>query len=181
MTVPPDAPAVPAPEEPRSAALSPLQAAFPNAHHGVSADGIPYVLVRPESIPDTVRVARDELGYVRWIDLTAVDEPNVEPRFELQYLLYSMAEHRWLRLKTQTDDKAPTITGIFPGANWYEREVFDLFGVVFEGHPNLTRLMMPDDWQGHPLRRDYPIGGEPVDFTVTREILGTGGGNELRG
>ena len=162
-------------------ALERLQAAFPNANHGVSADGIPYVLVRPELIAETVRIARDELGYTRWVDLTAVDEPDVEPRFELQYLVHSMTEQRWLRLKTQTDDKVPTVTSIFPGANWYEREVFDLFGVEFEGHPDLTRIMMPDDWEGHPLRRDYPIGGEPVDFTVTREILGTGGGNELRG
>jgi NADH-quinone oxidoreductase subunit C len=158
-----------------------LQAAFPNANHGVSADGIPYVLVRPEQIAETARIARDELGYTRWVDLTAVDEPDVEPRFELQYLVHSMAEQRWLRLKTQTDDKVPTVTSVYPGANWYEREVFDLFGVEFEGHPDLTRIMMPDDWEGHPLRRDYPIGGEPVDFTVTREILGTGGGNELRG
>jgi NADH-quinone oxidoreductase subunit C len=158
-----------------------LQAVFPDASHGVSADGIPYVLVRPEQIPETARRARDELGYVRWIDLTAIDEPEVEPRFELQYLLYSMAERRWLRLKTQTDEHAPTITDVFPGANWYERELFDLFGVIFDGHPSLTRIMMPDDWRGHPLRRDYPIGGEPVDFTVTREIYGTGGGNELRG
>ena len=158
-----------------------LQAAFPNANHGVSADGIPYVLVRPEQIAETARIARDELGYTRWVDLTAVDEPDVEPRFELQYLVHSMTEQRWLRLKTQTDDKVPTVTSVFPGANWYEREVFDLFGVEFEGHPDLTRIMMPDDWEGHPLRRDYPIGGEPVDFTVTREILGTGGGNELRG
>ena len=158
-----------------------LLVAFPNANHGVSADGIPYVLVRPEQIAETARTARDELGYRRWIDMTAVDEPDVEPRFELQYLLYSMTENRWLRLKTQTDDRVPTVTGVFPGANWYEREVFDLFGVEFEGHPNQTRIMMPDDWQGHPLRRDYPIGGEAVDFTVTREILGTGGGNELRG
>jgi NADH-quinone oxidoreductase subunit C len=126
-------------------------------------------------------VAHDELGYGRWVDLTAVDEPEADPRFELQYLLYSMVEHRWLRLKTQTDEHAPTVTGVFPGANWYERELFDLFGIVFDGHPNLTRMMMPDDWQGHPLRRDYPVGGEPVDFTVTREIHGTGGGNELRG
>jgi NADH-quinone oxidoreductase subunit C len=158
-----------------------LQDAFPNADHGVSADGIPYILVRPEQIVETARRARDELGYNRWIDMTAVDEPEVEPRFELQYLLYSMSEHRWLRIKTQTDEQIPSVTGIFPGANWYEREVFDLFGVIFEGHPNLTRIMMPDEWQGHPLRRDYPIGGEPVDFTVTREIYGTGGGNELRG
>jgi NADH-quinone oxidoreductase subunit C len=158
-----------------------LQSAFPNANHGVSADGIPYVLVRPENIVETARAARDELGYVRWIDLTAVDELDVEPRFELQYLLYSMAEHRWLRLKTQTDARVPSITDVFPGANWYEREVFDLFGITFDGHPDLTRILMPDDWQGYPLRRDYPIGGEPVDFTVTREIHGTGRANELRG
>jgi len=158
-----------------------LQAAFPDAVHGFSADGIPFILVRPERIVETVQRCRDELGYARWIDLTAVDDPEVEPRFELQYLLYSMSEHRWIRLKTQTDDHAPTVTGVFPGANWYEREVFDLFGVTFDGHPDLTRIMMPDGWQGYPLRRDYPIGGEPVDFTVTREIMGTGGGNELRG
>ncbi|MFN8632820.1 MAG: NADH-quinone oxidoreductase subunit C [Chloroflexota bacterium] len=151
-----------------------LQAAFPDAVHGVSADGIPHILVRPSDIPATVLKCRDELGFNRWVDVTAVDEPEVEPRFELQYLLYSMAEHSWVRLKTQTDDTVPTITGIFPGANWYEREVFDLFGVTFEGHPEMTRIMMPDDWQGHPLRRDYPIGGEPIDFTVTREIYGTG-------
>jgi len=151
-----------------------LQAAFPDAVHGVSADGIPHILVRPADIPATVQACRDDLGYTRWIDVTAVDEPDVEPRFELQYLLYSMSEHRWVRIKTQTDDAVPSITGIFPGANWYEREVFDLFGITFEGHPNLIRIMMPDDWSGHPLRRDYPIGGEPIDFTVTREIYGTG-------
>ncbi len=158
-----------------------LQTFFPNANHGVSEDGIPYVLVRPENIPDTVRRARDELGYVRWIDVTAFDEPDVEPRFTVSYLLYSMVEHRWLRIKTLTDERVPTVTDIFPGANWYERELFDLFGIHFDGHPELTRLMMPDGWSGHPLRREYPIGGEPVDFTVTREIHGTGGGNELRG
>jgi NADH-quinone oxidoreductase subunit C len=151
-----------------------LQSAFPDAKHGVSADGIPFVLVRPEQIVETVRRCRDELGYVRWVDLTAVDDLEAEPRFELQYLLYSMAEHRWLRLKTQADERVPSVTEVFPGANWYEREVFDLFGVIFEGHPELTRIMMPDDWEGYPLRRDYPIGGEPVDFVATREIYGTG-------
>jgi NADH-quinone oxidoreductase subunit C len=158
-----------------------LTDAFPDAVHGVSQDGIPYLLVRPDQLVETIRRLRDDLDYIRWIDVTAVDEPEVEPRFELQYLLHSMVEHRWVRVKTQTDDSVPSITSIFPGADWYEREVFDLFGITFDGHPNLTRIMMPDDWEGHPLRRDYPIGGEHVDFTVTREILGTGGGNELRG
>jgi len=159
-----------------------LEDAFPDALHGVSQDGISYILVRPEQVIETVRRCRNELGYTRWVDLTAVDEPTVEPRFELQYLIHSMTQHRWLRIKTQTDDAVPSISDIFPGANWYEREVFDLFGIQFDGHPNLTRLMMPDDWQGHPLRRDYvTTNSEPVDFTVTREVYGTGGGNELRG
>ncbi len=159
----------------------PLTSAFPDAVHGVSADGIPHILVRPEQIVETIRRCRDELGYARWVDVTAYDEPDVEPRFELNYLIHSMTEQRWLRIKTHTDDVVPSITGVFPGANWYEREVFDLFGITFEGHPDLTRLMMPDEWQGYPLRKDYPGNAEPVDFTVTREIHGTGGGNELRG
>jgi NADH-quinone oxidoreductase subunit C len=142
--------------------------AFPGGQVGVSADGTPYVLVRPDDVLDTLQRCRDELGYARWIDLTAVDDVEAEPRFELQYLLYSMAEHRWLRIKTQTDERVASVTEVFAGANWYEREVYDLFGIEFDGHPNLTRIMMPDDWSGHPLRRDYPIGGEPVDFTVTR-------------
>jgi len=147
-----------------------LQAAFPEGAVGVSADGIAYVLVPAESILDTLQRCRDELGYSRWIDLTAVDDLEAEPRFELQYLLYSMTEHRWLRIKTQTDERVASVTEVFAGANWYEREVYDLFGIEFDGHPNMTRIMMPDDWEGHPLRRDYPIGGEPVDFTVTRDV-----------
>jgi len=149
-----------------------LAAAFPDGKLGVSADGIPYVLVSPDDILDTIQCCRDELGYTRWIDMTAVDDLEAEPRFELQYLLYSMTEHRWIRIKTQVDERVASVTEIFAGANWYEREVYDLFGIEFDGHPNLTRMMMPDDWEGHPLRRDYPIGGEPVDFTVTRPVHG---------
>ena len=88
------------------------------------------------------------------------------------YLFYALDKHTWLRLKTRTDQQAPSITSLVPGANWYEREVFDLFGVEFQGHPNLQRIMLPDDWQGHPLRRTEPLGSEPVDFTVTRRIYG---------
>ena len=149
-----------------------LQTAFPNGAAGVSADDIPYVLVPAAEILDTIQRCRDDLGYSRWIDLTAVDDLEAEPRFELQYLLYSMTEHRWLRIKTQTNERVASVSEIFAGANWYEREVYDLFGIEFDGHPNLTRIMMPDDWEGYPLRRDYPIGGEPIDFTVTRELHG---------
>src|SRR4051794_2058739 len=149
-----------------------LQSAFPNGQAGVSADDIPYVLVPADEILDAIQTCRDDLGYTRWIDMTAVDDLEAEPRFELQYLLYSMTDHRWLRIKTQTNERVASVTEIFAGANWYEREVYDLFGIEFDGHPNLTRIMMPDTWAGHPLRRDYPIGGEPVDFTVTRAIHG---------
>ncbi len=157
-----------------TAAVDRFDAAFPTAEKGVSADGIPSLLLGRDALLDAVRRLREEFGYDRFIDLTAVDDPDEDERFELQYLLYSMVEHAWLRLKVRTDELAPSITPLFAGADWYEREVYDLFGVRFDGHPNLTRIMMPDDWEGHPLRKDSPIGGEPVDFTVTREIYQTG-------
>lgn len=139
---------------------------------GESADGIPFVRVPVEAVSAAVERIRSELGYGRFVDLTAVDHLAREERFELVYLFYSMEARAWLRLKARTDAEAPSITAAVPGANWYEREVYDLFGVRFEGHPGLTRIMMPDDWQGHPLRRDVPLGSEPVDFTVTREVYG---------
>ena len=149
-------------------------ATFPGAQTGVSADRIPFVRFEPGTLLDGIRRVRDELGYIRFIDLTAVDDPDQDERFELQYLVYSMAEHAWLRLKVRTNEVVPSVTSVFAAADWYERELWDLFGVRFEGHPDLTRIQMPDDWDGHPLRKDYPMGGEPVDFTVTRDIYGTG-------
>jgi NADH-quinone oxidoreductase subunit C len=154
-------------------AFESLQAAYPSAQTGVSADGIPFVRVEAAVIADAAALLGDQLGYSRFIDLTAVDEPEREDRFELQYLFYSMHERSWLRLKARTAYQAPSITLRFAAANWFEREVWDLFGVRFVGHPDLTRILLPDDWQGHPLRRDEATGGEPVDFTVTREIYGT--------
>jgi NADH:ubiquinone oxidoreductase subunit C len=150
-----------------------LQAAFESADVSLAADGIPTVRVPLELLTDTVERARGELQHSRFVDLTAVDRLAREDRFELVYLFYSVAGHTWLRLKTRTDREAPSITPIVPGANWYERELFDLFGIHFQGHPDLTRIMLPDDWQGHPLRRTEPLGSEPVDFTVTRKIYGS--------
>jgi NADH-quinone oxidoreductase subunit C len=138
------------------------------------ADAIPTVSVPLADIAGAVTRARGELGYQRFVDLTAVDLLSREDRFELVYLFYSMTANTWLRLKTRTDHQAPSITPAVPGANWYERELFDLFGIEFVGHPNLTRIMLPDDWQGHPLQRTEPLGSEPVDFTVTRRVYGAG-------
>jgi NADH-quinone oxidoreductase subunit C len=80
-----------------------------------------------------------------------------------------MAEHRWLRIKTQTDERVASVTEVFAGANWYEREVYDLFGVDFPGHPDLRRIMLPDDWVGHPLRKDYQEAGGWHGISNVRE------------
>jgi NADH-quinone oxidoreductase subunit C len=150
-----------------------LQASFPTAAEvGTSADAIPFVRVPVAELTDAVQTIRGPLGYGRFVDLTAVDRLAREERFELVYLFYSMPDHAWLRLKARTDAEAPSITPLVRGANWYEREVWDLFGVRFVGHPDLRRIMLPDEWPGHPLRRTEPLGSEPVDFTVTRQVYG---------
>jgi NADH-quinone oxidoreductase subunit C len=149
-----------------------LSAAFESGDVSVPADGIPTVRVPLELLTDAVERVRGELQHARFVDVTAVDRLTREDRFELVYLFYSLEGHTWLRLKTRTDREAPSITPLVPGANWYEREIFDLFGIDFQGHPDLTRIMLPDDWQGYPLRRTEPLGAEPVDFTVTRDVYG---------
>ena len=100
-------------------------------------------------------------GFDQLADLTCVDWFPSEPRFEVVYHLLSTKNHLWLRLKTRCAEDAPppTLISVWPSANWFEREVFDLFGVRFVGHPNLARMLMPNEWEGHPLRKDYPVEG----------------------
>ena len=101
-------------------------------------------------------------GYNFFEDLTAVDWFPSSPRFQLSYHILSHAHKERIRLRVLVDGASPSvesITPVWPSANYYEREVFDLFGVRFDEHPNLRRIMMPDDWQGHPLRKDYPVEG----------------------
>jgi len=95
-------------------------------------------------------------------DVTCVEWYPAEPRFEVVYHLLSIPKKERVRLKVLLNSSSPTIdslTSIWPGANYFEREVFDLFGVRFAGHPYLRRIMMPEDWEGHPLRKDYPVEG----------------------
>jgi len=95
-------------------------------------------------------------------DVTAVDKFPVEPRFELNYHLLSLDRRERLRLKVRLPGQevvAPSVVAVWPTANWNEREAYDLMGIQFEGHPDLTRILMPDDWEGHPLRKDYPVEG----------------------
>ncbi len=153
--------------------LAALGEMFPAESITTPADGIPTLSVPLADLLEAIERVRGPLQHARFVDLTAVDRLTREDRFELVYLFYSLEQHTWLRLKTRTDRDAPSITSVVAGANWYERELFDLFGIQFEGHPELRRIMLPDDWQGYPLRRTEPLGAEPVDFTVTRRVYGT--------
>ena len=101
-------------------------------------------------------------GYNFFEDMTAVDWYPASPRFQLSYHLLSHSLKERIRLRVMLEEATPSvesITSVWVGANFYEREVFDLFGIRFEGHPNLRRIMLPDDWKGHPLRKDYPVEG----------------------
>ena len=102
-------------------------------------------------------------------DLCGVDRGiEEEPRFEVNYHLFSTTKHHRLRLKVVLDEataRVPSVVGVWRTANWHERETFDLFGVIFEGHPDLRRILLPDDWQGHALRKDFPLRGyEPYSL-----------------
>jgi NADH-quinone oxidoreductase subunit C len=115
--------------------------------------------------PEQIRAAcvtLKEAGYNFFEDLTAVDWFPASPRFQLSYHLLSFSMKDRIRLRVMLEDADPaveSITQVWAGADYYEREVFDLFGIRFEEHPNLRRIMMPDDWQGYPLRKDYPVEG----------------------
>lgn len=103
-----------------------------------------------------------QLQYNALADLTCVDWYPRQPRFEVVYQLFSTTNKNYLRLKVRLpgeDANIDSLTPLWPGANFFEREVFDLFGVRFDEHPNLVRIMMPEDWEGHPLRKDYPVEG----------------------
>jgi NADH-quinone oxidoreductase subunit C len=108
-----------------------------------------------------------EAGFAVLTDLTAIDRLPMEPRFEIVYLVTNYTTPARVRLKVRIgagDPVVPSATPVHPGANWLEREVFDMFGIRFDGHPELTRILMPDDWEGHPLRKDFPLVEEPVHF-----------------
>ena len=138
---------------------------------------------------DDVLVARDEatvivdrgqlLDTLAWLEaqpdlrfgflscVTATDWPSQDPRFWVSYELRSMQHHHRIRVKvglSERDARIPSVTPFFPTANWHERETFDFFGIVFEGHPDLTRILLPEDWEGHPLRKTEELGGVDTRF-----------------
>lgn len=137
------------------------------------------IIVDPADVPKVMRFLRDTAGLVYNFlsDISAVDyypEYNRPGRFGVSYHIYSMLYNRRLRVKTfvdEEDPKIPTITSVWEVANWLEREIFDMMGITFEGHPDLRRVLMPQDWYGHPHRRDYPLGYETPQFSFNFEEI----------
>lgn len=131
-----------------------------------------FLTVRKERIVEILTLMRDHpdcqynwVSDILGVDLLGFDK---EPRFEIVYSLYSLATYRRIVIKAQVDEDAAAIDSVWevwPAAPWPEREIYDLFGIHFNNHPDLRRIMMPDDWIGHPLRKDYPLGGEEVEFS----------------
>ena len=118
-----------------------------------------------EKIVEVCRFLKHEQKFVRVSTVTGVDWYPEEPRFEVVYHLHAPERREWLRLKCRlagADPEIDSVTGVWRGANWYERETFDLFGITFRNHPNLKRIMLPEDWEGYPLRKDYPVTGDRV-------------------
>lgn len=128
-----------------------------------------------EDILPVTTLLRDEFNFGKLTDLTAVDQYRRRtPRFEVVYQLHSVRDdlRLWLRARVPEEDPViSSIVGVFPNANWYEREVWDLFGVRFEGHPDLKRIMLAEDWEGHPLRKDIPVKVEETRFSFNWEEI----------
>lgn len=175
---PPDPP--PPPELPQPVYLTAVQQGLPGA-----VDKLSYwvgdwtIILAASRLVEVATHLRDAPGarFNFCSDVTASDWPPRPKRFDVIYSLYSIVLKHRIRLKVQVaeDEAVPTVTGVWPSANWLEREVFDLFGIRFEGHPDLRRILMPDDWQGHPQRKDYPLEGpgellieDPVDWLRVR-------------
>jgi NADH-quinone oxidoreductase subunit C len=134
------------------------------SQYGTGLDALTYLgqnyfIVDRSLIPDILRLLRDEEQFDYCVDITAVHYPEREKQFDVLWNLYSYARNERMRVKTQIADGAsiPSSVPIWPTANWLEREVFDMFGIQFAGHPDLKRILLPDGWKGHPLRKDYGI------------------------
>lgn len=152
-------------------ALEEAYPAFDDAIEKVVVDrGELTLYVRPERIVEVCQVMRDDLAlrFELCSSVSGVDYLGADARrLHVVYQLTSMTYRRRVRLEVAVpaeDPHLPSVTSVYPTADWQERETYDMFGIVFDGHPNLTRILMPDDWEGHPQRKDYPLGGVPVEY-----------------
>ena len=124
------------------------------------------LFIAPAAIVQVCRYLKDEQQFNRLSGITGVDWFPADPRFEIVYLLHSLPRNERIRLKCRVaeNEEIESVTSVWRGANWYERETFDLFGVRFRNHPDMRRIMMPVDWEGHPLRKDYPVHGHKYSY-----------------
>ena len=131
------------------------------------------VVVKKAKLVEICKFLRDDsdLKFDHLADVSGVDFLERSPRFDISYHMYSIPKNHRLRIKLKIDETEtiPTVTPVWSTANWHEREIFDMFGLKFEGHPDLRRILMADDWVGHPLRKDYPLGYEEVQFTFNKD------------
>jgi NADH-quinone oxidoreductase subunit C len=127
------------------------------------------IVVAPDRVVEAARTLRDQHGFNMLAALSAVDYwPQREPRFHAVYEFKNIAQKLRIEVRVPLNGDEPvlpTLTAVFPNANWHERELWDMFGIKIEGHPDPRRILMPEDWVGHPLRKDYPLGYEEVQFT----------------
>jgi NADH-quinone oxidoreductase subunit C len=157
--VAPAKPAGPVPVPWDSALVAKLKRQFGSGLDAVTYLGQNYLQVDRSLIPNILQLLRDEEQFDYCVDITAVHYPNRERQFDVVWILYSFQKNERVRVKTQIADGAsiPSAVPVWPGANWLEREVFDMFGIQFEGHPDMKRILLPDGWKGHPLRKEYGI------------------------
>ncbi|MFB3788761.1 MAG: NADH-quinone oxidoreductase subunit C [bacterium] len=161
-----------------------LQAALPGIYDAAVEKAVEFrgeltLYIKPEYVTQVCQALRDhpDHRFDMISDLTAVDHlremQDVEPRFHVVYHLFSTKTKKRLRLKAPVWENRPEIDSVTPvwcGANWHERECYDLFGIVFKGHPDLRRILMPADWEGHPLRKDYPVNDQEVYEYIGKQL-----------
>lgn len=151
---------IPVPEPWNAALPDNFKARFGSAIKEASTYlGQSYMVVDRAVVMEVLQILRDEAHFDYCVDITAVHYPKKELQFELVWILYSFAKNDRIRVKTQIKEgeSAPSAVSIWPTANWLERECYDMFGITFEGHPDLRRILLPDGWKGYPLRKDYDI------------------------
>lgn len=156
---------------PEAIAENPAAAAISQRAPGAIVDaklasGELTLFIAPGQIVEACRILKETAGFERLGGITGVDWWPRQPRFQVVYFLHGIRKKAALRLVVRVGqaEEVESVCSVWRGANWYEREVFDLFGIRFRNHPNLERIMMPADWEGHPLRKDYPVHGHKYSY-----------------
>ena len=163
----PPKPAGPTPQPWESEMVAKLKAEFGSGiQEALTYVGQPYLVVDAALAHEVLELLRDDEQFDYLVDCTAVHYPKREQQFDIVWILYSFARNERIRVKTLVKDgePVPTVTDLWATANWLERETFDMFGIRFEGHPELKRILLPDGWKGHPLRKEYGILQQDTDW-----------------